>query len=65
MTGKPAYYKEADQLSTGLTFARPYGEVSPHPTLGITDHCPLKWIKTSAKGPVTEWRIENLNGYDY
>ena len=30
-----------------------------------TDHAPLQWIKTAAKGPVTGWQIENLAGMDY
>ena len=65
MLGKPPYYQEADALITGLTVVKPYGEASPLTTLGITDHAPLQWIKTSAKGPVTAWRIDNLNGMDY
>jgi hypothetical protein len=65
MLGKPPYYQDADALITGLTVVKPYGEASPLTTLGITDHAPLQWIKTLAKGPVTAWRIDNLNDMDY
>ena len=65
MAKRPPYYKEADALITGLTLARPYADASPFPIIAITDHAPLQWIKTAAKGPVTGWRIENLAGMDY
>ena len=65
MSRRPPYYKEADCLITGLTMAKPYADASPFPILGITDHAPLQWIKTAAKGPVTGWRIENLAGMLY
>ena len=65
MLGKPPYYQEADALITGLRVVKPYGEDSPLTTLRITDYAPLQWIKTSAKGPVIAWRIDNLNGMDY
>ena len=65
MSRRPPYDKEADCLITGLTLARPYADASPFPIKGVTDHAPLQWIKTAAKGPVTGWRIENLAGMDY
>ena len=65
MAKRPPYYKEADALITGLTLAKPYADASPFPIIAITDHAPLQWIKTAAKGPVTGWRIENLAGMDY
>ena len=65
MAKRLAYYKEADVLITGLTLARPYADASPFPITAWTDHAPLQWIKTAAKGPVTGWRIENLAGMDY
>ena len=65
MAKRPPYYKEADVLITGLTLARTYADASPFPIMAITDHAPLQWIKTAAKGPVTGWRIENLAGMDY
>ena len=65
MSKRPPYYKEADVLITGLTLARPYADASKFPIKAITDHAPLQWIKTAAKGPVTGWRIENLAGMDY
>ena len=65
MAKRPPYYKEADALITGLTLARPYADASRFPIMAITDHAPLQWIKTAAKGPVTGWRIENLAGMDY
>ena len=65
MLGKPPYYQETDALVTGPTVVKPYGEASPLTTLGIADHTPLQWIKTSAKGPVTAWRLDNLNEMDY
>ena len=65
MAKRPPYYKEADVLITGLTLAKPYADASPFPITAHSDHAPLQWIKTSAKGPVTGWRIENLGGMDY
>jgi hypothetical protein len=65
MAKRPPYYKEVDVLITALTLARPYADASPFPITAYTDHAPLQWIKTAAKGPVTGWRIENLNGMDY
>ena len=52
-------------LITGLTLTRVYADASPFPIMPTTDHAPLQWIKTAAKGPVTGWRIENLAGMDY
>ena len=63
--GKPPYYHDVDALITGITVVRPYGEASPLTTLGITDHVPLQWIRSSAKGPVTAWRVDNLNGMNF
>ena len=65
MAKRPPYYKEADVLITALTPARPYADASPFPILVYTDHSPLQWIKTAAKGPVTGLQIENLAGMDY
>ena len=65
MLGKPPYYQVEDVLITGLIVVKSYGEASLFTTLGITDHAPLQWIKTSAKGPVTAWRIDNLNRMDH
>ena len=65
MARRPPYYNEADILITGLTLAKPYADASPFPIKAYTDHSPLQWIKTAAKGPVTGWRIENLAGMDY
>ena len=65
MARRPPYYKETDVLITALTLARPYADVTPFPITAYTDHAPLQWIETATKGPVTGWRIENLNGMDY
>ena len=65
MAKRPPYYKEADVLITGLTLARPYADAYPFPFVAITDHAPLQWIKTAAKGPVTGWQITFLAGMDY
>ena len=65
MARRPPCYEEADGLITGLTFAKPHVDASPFPIKAYTDHFPLQWIKTAAKGPVTGWRIENLAGMDY
>ena len=65
MAKRPPYYKEADILITALNLAQPYADASPFPNTAYTDHAPLQWIKTAAKGPVMGWHIENLNGMDY
>ena len=52
-------------MITGLTLVKPYAEASPFPVTAYSDHAPLQWIETSAKGPVTGWRIEILNGMWY
>ena len=65
MARRPPYYKETHILITGLTLAKPYADASPFPTKAYTDHSPLQWIKTAAKGPVTGWHTENLAGMDY
>ena len=53
MARRPPYYKEADVLMTGLTLAKPYADASPFLIKAYTDHSPLQWIKTAAKGPGT------------
>ena len=65
MRSRPPYYKEADGLITAATDARYYAEATEFPLLIYTDHAPLQYIKTCAKGPVTGWRIENLMGMPY
>ena len=62
MMDRSRYYKDADVLIMALTLAKPYADASPFPILAITDHAPLQWIKTAAKGLVTSWRIENFAG---
>ena len=61
MAKRSPYYKEADVLITTLILARPYADASPFSITAYTDHVPLQWIKTAAKGPVTGWCIENFN----
>ena len=53
MRSRPPYYKEADGLITAATDARYYAEATAFPLLLFTDHAPLQYIKTCAKGPVT------------
>ena len=65
MRRRPPYYKEADALITGMTLASYYSLATPFPLLAKTDQAPLRYIDTSAKGPVVAWRIENLGGIPY
>ena len=57
MRSRPPYYKEADGLITAATDARYYAEATAFPLLLFTDHAPLQYIKTCAKGPVTGDRL--------
>ena len=52
MRRRPPYYKEADALITGMTLASYYSLATPFSLLAKTDQAPLRYIDTSAKGPV-------------
>ena len=65
MRRRPVYYREADALITSVEKGSYYSEASPYPLLIRTDHSPLQWIKSAAKGAVVGWRIERLGGVLY
>jgi len=59
------YYLEADALLWGLQKCRFWALSSPYTMYAHTDHLPLRWIRQSDKGPVSNKLIEDLSDMDY
>ena len=65
MRMRPIYYREAAALYRSLAKARYYIDANVHETVVHTDHMPLKWVKHSRRGPITEWVLEETAGMTY
>lgn len=58
----PTFYKEAKAVVLVLSSCRYYIDNSPFCVHVFGDHCPLKWIHTCMKGPVSSWMNVELAG---
>lgn len=58
----PTFYKEAKAVVLVLSSCRYYIDNSPFCVHVFGDHCPLKWIHTCMKGPVSAWMNVELAG---
>ena len=65
MLKRPVYYKEARAVVWALSKFRYHLDHSPLETFVHSDHAPLRWIKTTRKGPVSAWLIEEIGGLQF
>jgi hypothetical protein len=65
MLNKPIYYQEGYALIMSIMKARHYADRSSFPLYVLTDHNPLRWIKTSHKGALSSWLLENVQDVDF
>jgi hypothetical protein len=61
---RPPFYLEADGLLWATDKYKFYALSSPLSFYTHSDHLPLQWMKTSTKGPVSQFMIENLSELD-
>ena len=65
MARRPIYYREAYAITQGLLKNRFYLDSSPFTTTVRTDQSSLRWMKTSRRGPVAGWLVEELGDLDF
>ena len=65
MQQRPVYYREAKAIMWGLEKSKEFTEQNPHEVCVVTDHSPLQWIKSTHKGAVSAWLIENAAETDF
>jgi hypothetical protein len=61
MATRPIYYREAHAIVFGMRKFRLYLLRSRFVTKVLSDHAPLRWIRSAEKGPVSSWIIEHLS----
>ena len=59
------YYREAYSVVWCLTQCKAYLDSSPFQVVVRCDHCPLKYVKTSRRGPLANWKAGDLAGVDW
>ena len=62
---RPPYYQEGYAFVEAAAATKYYAAASPWPISMKTDHKPLKWLKTCAKGPLNMWRVSRIGDLDY
>ena len=65
MQQRPVYYREAKAIMWGLEKSKEFTEQNPFEVCVVTDHSPLQWIKSTHKGAVSAWLIENAAETDF
>lgn len=65
MQRRPVYYREARAMIWGLEKSKEFTERNPHEVIVVTDHAPLQWVKSTNKGAVSAWLIENVAEIDF